>query len=70
MARRKRRPDEAAAGGQSKPEEQKRPEGKARGWNGSMNKPQSGGKNMNSRAKVPFGPTGGSGRKTNLSRSS
>lgn len=35
-----------------------------------MNKPQSGAKTMNSRVKVPFGPIGGSGRKTNLSRSS
>ncbi|WP_427912929.1 hypothetical protein ACPWT1_20265 [Ramlibacter sp. MMS24-I3-19] len=35
-----------------------------------VNKPQGGGKNNGAGRKVPFGPVGGSGRKTNLARSS
>jgi hypothetical protein len=46
-----------------------RPEAEPRGW-ATVNKLQGGGKKINSRRKVPSGPVGGSGRKTNLSRSS
>ena len=35
-----------------------------------VNKHQGGGRNNGSGRKVPFGPVGGSGRKTNLARSS
>lgn len=41
----------------------------ARAW-AAANKLQGGGKKVDSRRKVPSGPVGGSGRKTNLSRSS
>jgi hypothetical protein len=46
-----------------------RPEAGARPW-GALNKPNSGGKKFDTGRKVPYGPVGGSGRKTNLSRSS
>ena len=46
-----------------------RPEAEARAWV-AANKLHSGGKEMASRRKLPSGPLGGSGRKTNLSRSS
>jgi hypothetical protein len=45
------------------------PEAGARAWP-SVNKLKGGGKNIRSGRKVPSGPVGGSGRKTNLSRSS
>jgi hypothetical protein len=41
----------------------------ARAW-ATANKLHGGGKKVDSRRKVPSGPLGGSGRKTNLSRSS
>jgi hypothetical protein len=44
-----------------------RPEASARS---TVNKLHGGGKKMDSRRKVPFGPVGGLGRKTNLARSS
>lgn len=46
-----------------------RPAAEARA-SGNVNKLQGGGKNNGSGRKVPFGPVGGSGRKTNLARSS
>ena len=46
-----------------------RPEGEARAW-AAANKVHDGGKKMGSRRKLPSGPIGGSGRKTNLARSS
>ena len=46
-----------------------RPEADARGW-AAANKLHDGGKKTASRRKLPSGPLGGSGRKTNLSRSS
>jgi hypothetical protein len=46
-----------------------RPKAEARAW-AAANKLHGGGKNVGSRRKVPFGPVGGSGRKTNLARSS
>jgi hypothetical protein len=46
-----------------------RPEAKARAW-ATLNKVPGGGKKIGSGRKVPSGPFGGSGRKTNLSRSS
>jgi hypothetical protein len=46
-----------------------RPEAKARAW-ASVNKLHGGGKKIASGRKVPSGPVGGSGRKTNLARSS
>jgi hypothetical protein len=46
-----------------------RPEAEARAW-GTVNKLQGGGKKIASGRKVPSGPIGGSGRKTNLARSS
>jgi hypothetical protein len=46
-----------------------RPEGKQRAWT-SLNKLDAGGKKGGAGRKVPFGPVGGLGRKTNLSRSS
>jgi hypothetical protein len=46
-----------------------RPEAEARAW-ATANKIHGGGKTIGSGRKVPSGPVGGSGRKTNLSRSS
>src|SRR4051812_32733692 len=46
-----------------------RPEAEPRAW-ASVNKLHGGGKKSASGRKVPSGPVGGSGRKTNLSRSS
>lgn len=46
-----------------------RPEAEARAW-ATANKLQGGGKKNGSGRKVPSGPVGGSGRKTNLARSS
>lgn len=46
-----------------------RPEAEARAW-AAANKLYSGGKKFASRQKLPSGPLGGSGRKTNLARSS
>lgn len=46
-----------------------RPETEARSW-AAANKLHSGGKKFASRQKLPSGPLGGSGRKTNLARSS
>jgi hypothetical protein len=46
-----------------------RPEAEARAWP-TLNKVQGGGKQIGSGRKVPSGPVGGSGRKTNLARSS
>lgn len=46
-----------------------RPPAEARAW-ASANKLHGAGKKVDSRRKVPSGPLGGSGRKTNLSRSS
>jgi hypothetical protein len=46
-----------------------RPRTKARAW-ATVNKLPGGGNNIDARRKVPSGPLGGSGRKTNLSRSS
>ena len=46
-----------------------RPEAEARAWP-TVNKVHGGGKKIGSGRKVPSGPVGGSGRKTNLSRSS
>jgi hypothetical protein len=41
----------------------------ARGW-ATVNQLPGGGRKIDARRKVPSGPVGGSGRKTNLSRSS
>jgi hypothetical protein len=46
-----------------------RPEAGARSW-ATVNKLHSGGNKISARRKVPSGPLGGSGRKTNLARSS
>jgi hypothetical protein len=46
-----------------------RPEVEARAW-ATLNKVHAGSKNSGSGRKVPFGPSGGLGRKTNLARSS
>ena len=46
-----------------------RPEAEARAW-AAANKIHSGGKKAASRRKLPSGPLGGSGRKTNRARSS
>jgi len=46
-----------------------RPEAEARAWP-TVNKIHGGGKKIGSGRKVPSGPVGGSGRKTNLARSS
>jgi hypothetical protein len=46
-----------------------RPEAGARAW-ATVNKLHGGGKKIGSGRKVPSGPVGGSGRKTNLARSS
>lgn len=46
-----------------------RPEAEARAW-ATVNKLHSGNKKIGSGRKVPSGPVGGSGRKTNLGRSS
>jgi hypothetical protein len=43
--------------------------GEARAW-ATVNKLPGGGKKIDTRRKVPSGPLGGSGRKTNMSRSS
>ena len=60
------------AGATEKGSEQKgvaRPKAEARAWP-TVNKLHGGGKKIASGRKVPSGPVGGSGRKTNLSRSS
>jgi hypothetical protein len=60
------------AGAVEKGYEQKgvaRPAAEARAW-ATVNKLHGGGKKMTSGRKVPSGPVGGSGRKTNLARSS
>lgn len=46
-----------------------RPEAEARAW-AAASKLHGGGKKVASRRKLPSGPLGGSGRKTNLARSS
>lgn len=46
-----------------------RPAAEARAW-AAANELHSGGKKIASRRKLPSGPLGGSGRKTNLARSS
>lgn len=46
-----------------------RPQSAARAW-AAVNKLPGGGKQVHARRKVPSGPLGGSGRKTNVSRSS
>ena len=46
-----------------------RPDAEARAW-AAANKLHGGGKKAASRRKLPSGPLGGSGRKTNLARSS
>lgn len=46
-----------------------RPEAEVRAW-ATVNKLHGGGKQISSGRKVPSGPVGGSGRKTNLARSS
>jgi hypothetical protein len=46
-----------------------RPKADARAW-AHVNKLPGGSKKINARRKVPYGPLGGSGRKTNQSRSS
>lgn len=46
-----------------------RPGAEAPAW-AAVNKLHGGGKNIASRRKLPSGPLGGSGRKTNLARSS
>ena len=46
-----------------------RPTGRARAW-AAVSKLHGPGKKIDARRKVPSGPLGGSGRKTNLSRSS
>jgi len=46
-----------------------RPEVETRAW-AAANKLHGGGKKIASRQKLPSGPLGGSGRKTNLARSS
>ena len=46
-----------------------RPDAAARAW-ATVNKLQGRGKKIDTGRKVPSGPVGGSGRKTNLSRSS
>ena len=46
-----------------------RPRAQARAW-ATVNKLPGGRKKVDARRKVPSGPLGGSGRKTNLSRSS
>jgi hypothetical protein len=60
------------AGAIEKGHEQKgtaRPAAEARAW-ATANKLHGGGKKIASGRKVPSGPVGGSGRKTNLARSS
>lgn len=60
------------AGAVDKRHEQKgvaRPETESRAW-AAADKLHSGGKKIASRRKLPSGPLGGSGRKTNLARSS
>lgn len=46
-----------------------RPDAEARAW-AAANKLHGGGKKIGARRKVPSGPVGGLGRKTNLARSS
>lgn len=46
-----------------------RPRGEAHAW-ATVNNLPGGGKKIDARRKVPSGPLGGSGRKTNMSRSS
>ncbi|MCR5868534.1 MAG: hypothetical protein ACK4PH_04315 [Aquincola tertiaricarbonis] len=57
-------PEEGAA-----PKGAARPKAETRAW-AAVNKLAGGNKKFDARRKVPSGPLGGSGRKTNLSRSS
>ena len=51
------------------PKRSARPEAEARAWT-AANKLHGGGTKTTARRKLPSGPLGGSGRKTNLARSS
>ena len=62
----KRQASATTKGNEKKPA---RPVAEARAWP-SVNKGFGAGKKIDSGRKVPSGPVGGSGRKTNLSRSS
>lgn len=68
-ATRNRKSQADAIGKGHKPQGEGRPGGQARAW-ASASKPPGGVRNIGSRRKVPSGPIGGSGRKTNLARSS
>lgn len=63
----KRKP--AANGKRAEQKEAARPAAESRAW-AAANKLHSGGNKMAARRKLPSGPLGGSGRKTNLARSS
>lgn len=65
----KRKRLKGAAAASAEPKGAARPEAKAQTW-ATVSKLHDGGKNIAARRKVPSGPLGGSGRKTNLSRSS
>jgi hypothetical protein len=60
---------QAAAVDKRHPQKGARPAAQARSW-AAANKLHSGRKKFASRQKLPSGPLGGSGRKTNLARSS
>jgi hypothetical protein len=60
---------QARASDEGEPKAVARPEAKARAW-ATANKLHGGGKKIGGRGKIPSGPVGGSGRKTNLARSS
>lgn len=66
--KKQKRPSSAIENGQE-PKGAARPQANARAW-ASVNKLQGDSKKFGARRKVPSGPLGGSGRKTNLSRSS
>lgn len=65
----KRKRQAGASGKGSEKQGVVRPEAGVSAW-AAVNKLHAPGKKIDSRRKVPSGPIGGSGRKTNLSRSS
>jgi hypothetical protein len=65
----KRKPQERAVPNRDEQKGIARPESEARSW-ATFNKVQSGGMKISAGRKIPSGPVGGNGRKTNLARSS
>ena len=63
------KPESAAPQGGDASRDVARPKAESRAW-GTVNKLPGAGKKFDARRNLPSGPLGGSGRKTNVSRSS